>query len=184
MSLIRIVYYAPVMVVVPPLSPLPRLPRPSSMSTATLPVRASISPTLASSPSVFRLFVFPPVAPVVTRRPPKLTGGRCHAAPGFLSSVLMFVGVPPPTCAAGGTCLGCRWRGLGDGAPHDGLEFLDASTVVVWQVGCFGLRSRRSCPNTAVYARAAPIDIYCYILENEIKQPVFGWNMYYHVALA
>ena len=42
------------------------------------------------------LLVFPPVAPVVTRRPPELTGGRCHAAPGVLSSVPMFVGVSPP----------------------------------------------------------------------------------------
>ena len=125
------------------------------MSSATFPVRASLSPPLASSLSVFRLFIFPPVATVVTCRPPELTGGRCHAAPGVLYSVPIFVGVSPLTCAAGGTWLGCRWRGLGDGASRDGLEFLDASTGVVWQVGCFGLRSRRSCPNVAVCARAA-----------------------------
>ena len=38
----------------------------------------------------------PPVAPVVTRRPPvRLTGGRYHAAPGVLSSVPMFEGLTP-----------------------------------------------------------------------------------------
>ena len=46
--------------------------------------------------SVFHLFSAPPIAPVVTRRPPiRLTGGRCHAAPGVLASVSMFGGVPP-----------------------------------------------------------------------------------------
>ena len=105
------------------------------MSTATLPARASLSPPLASSSSDFRLFVFPPVAPVVTRRPLELTGGRCHAAPGVLSRVPMFVGVSPLTCAAGGTWLGCRWRGLGDGAPRNGLESLVLLPGVAW-VAC------------------------------------------------
>ena len=41
----------------------------------------------------------------------------------------------PSTCSAGGTWLGCGWRGVGDGAPRDGLKFLDASTGVVWRVG-------------------------------------------------
>ena len=141
----------------PPSLPSRRFPRPSSISPATFPARVSLSHPLASSLSVFRLFVFHPVAPVVTRRPPELTGGQFHAAPGVLSSVPMFVGVPPPTCAAGGTWIGCRWRGLGDGAPRDGFEFLDASTGVVWRVGCFVLRSRRSCLNTAVCARASPL---------------------------
>ena len=65
----------------------------------------------------FSFICLPPVALVVTCRLPQLTGGRCHAAPGVLSSVPMFVGFPPPTCAAGGTWLGCRWRVLGDDAP-------------------------------------------------------------------
>ena len=36
---------------------------------------------------------------------------------------------PPPTCAAGGTWLGCGWRGKGDGAPRDGLESFVSSFV-------------------------------------------------------
>ena len=35
-------------------------------------------------PLFFRLVVVLPVAPVVTRCPPELTGGRCHAAPVVL----------------------------------------------------------------------------------------------------
>ena len=44
----------------------------------------------------------------------------------------------------GCTWLWCWWRVLGDGAPRDGLDCLDAYTGVVWRVGWFGLRSRRS----------------------------------------
>ena len=83
------------MAVVPPLPPPPDIP-PPELHVYSHFARACISsPPLASFPSVFRLVVFPPVDPVVTHRPPELTGGRCHAAPGVLSSVPMFVGVPP-----------------------------------------------------------------------------------------
>ena len=48
----------------------------------------------------------------------------------------------PPTCAAGGTWLGCGCTVVGDGAPRDGLEFLAASTGVarpsVHLVGALG----------------------------------------------
>ena len=36
---------------------------------------------------------------------------------------------PPPTCAAGGTWLGCGWRGKGDGSPRNGLESVVSSFV-------------------------------------------------------
>ena len=39
--------------------------------------------------------------------------------------------------------------GVGDGAPCDGLEFLDASTGAAQRVCLFGLRTRNSCPNYA-----------------------------------
>ena len=52
------------------------------------------------------------------------------SSPGFLSSV-PYAGLhPPPTCEAGGTWLGCGWRGKGDGAPRDGLESIDSSVGV------------------------------------------------------
>ena len=47
----------------------------------------------------------------------------------------MQVCTPPPTCAAGGTWLGCGWRGEGDGAPRDGLESLGSSAGVA-RVAC------------------------------------------------
>ena len=43
---------------------------------------------------------------------------------------------PPLTCAAGGTWLGCWWRGLGDGSPRKCLEFLVLSPGVV-RVACW-----------------------------------------------
>ena len=49
---------------------------------------------------------------------------------------------PPPTCAAGGTWLGCGWRGKGDGAPRNGMDSLDASAGDA-PVAC---RLRRSSP--------------------------------------
>ena len=70
----------------------------------------SVAP-LVSSPPVFRLYVFPPVAPVVTRRPPELTGGRCHAAPGILSNVPMFL-----ACSTRPVRLVVLGSGVGGGA--------------------------------------------------------------------
>ena len=68
-------------------------------------------------------------------RPNRLAAGAMLPLVSFPVSRCLWACPPPPTCAAGGTWLGCRWRGVGDGAPRNGLEFLDASTGVVWQVG-------------------------------------------------
>ena len=46
------------------------------------------------------------------------------------SASRMKVCIPSLTCAANVTWLGCGWRGEGDGAPCDGLEFLNVSTGV------------------------------------------------------
>ena len=48
----------------------------------------------------------------------------CPWCPGQCPGVWGFA---PPTCAAGGTGLGCGWRGVGDDAPPDGLEVLNTS---------------------------------------------------------
>ena len=57
-----------------------------------------------------------------------LTADQCPLLVSFPASRMKVC--PPPTCTAGGTWLGCGWRGEGDGAPRHGLEFLDASTDV------------------------------------------------------
>ena len=58
----------------------------------------------------------------------RLTSDQCPLLVSCPASCMKVS--PPPTCAAGCTCLGCGWRVEGDGAPHDGLEFLNASTGV------------------------------------------------------
>ena len=110
----------PLMAVVPPLSPPLRFPRPSSMSTSHF-ARACIplSPPLASSLSVFCLVVVPSVAPVVTRRPPELIGGRCHAAPVVLSKCTDddYGRAPPRPVGLAVLGLVVGGEGLGAGAP-------------------------------------------------------------------
>ena len=57
----------------------------------------------------------------------RLTADQCP----LLVSCPAYVGFhPPPTCAAGGTWLGCGRRGKGDGAPRNGLESLNVSAGV------------------------------------------------------
>ena len=94
---------------VPFLSPPSEIPL-SSLCSVNLPVHLSLL-LLPPLPPFAIHFLSSLWAPVVTRRPPVwLTGGRCHAALGCIPSVPALDGFPPPTCAAGVTWLGCRWR--------------------------------------------------------------------------
>ena len=77
--------------------------------------------------------------------PPRSAGYHPPSAgnvwwPGAMLSPVFFpvprcFGLPPLTCAADGTLFRCWWGGLGDGAPRDVLDCLDAATGVVWRVG-------------------------------------------------
>ena len=91
----------------PPLRPFLSIqPTPSSVYSPHLP-SPIVRPSESYQPSGFgrpmSSYVFLPQRPI------------CRFAP------------PPPTCAAGGTWLGCGWGGEGDGTPRDGLESLDSS---------------------------------------------------------
>ena len=57
-----------------------------------------------------------------------LTAGRCHSDPSCLFNVPMFEGLPRLACAAGSTWFGSGWRGVGDGAPPNDVDVLDAYT--------------------------------------------------------
>ena len=119
------------MTVVPPLSPPPRDSpvRAPCLQTLCPPVHPSLSSSFLLS--VHFLFssrrppqkrhLSPAVCPPDWRPVPKLLLVSCPSVP------IMVVGVlPPPTCAAGSTWLGCWWSGLGDGAPP-GRVVLNAS---------------------------------------------------------
>ena len=107
-----------------PLSPPQRFPFPSSMSPNNLPARASLSPPLASSPSVFRLFDVPPSSAGCHPPSTHITDWRpVPCCPWCPVQCPNFWGFDPPTCAAGSTWLGCGWRGVGDGAPPIFLRF-------------------------------------------------------------
>ena len=104
---------------VPPLPPPPpRFPCPNYMSPDNLPTRTSLFPHSCLL-SVRFSFIFclpsgagchPPSSHTTDWRPVPC----CPWCPGQCPDVWGFA---PPTCAAGGTCFGCGWRGLGDDAP-------------------------------------------------------------------
>ena len=127
----RIMYYGSLMDVVPPLSPPTRFPRPSSMSPDKFPTHAYLSPPLSSSPSVFRLFVFPPSSAGCHPPSARPDWRPVTCCPWCSSQCPDVCGFSPPTCAAGGTWLGCRWWGVGDVAPPDVIEVLNASCHTV-----------------------------------------------------
>ena len=99
----------------------------------------SLSPPIASSPSVFRLVDRPPpVLPVVTRCP---FVESIQPSDGLLADAMLpLVSCPEyrsmkvcsHTCAAGSTWFGCELRGVGDGAPLNAIDVLNASIGVAY----------------------------------------------------
>ena len=121
------------MVLVPPLILPPRFnrfPCPLQFSRILSPffLLPPLRPFLFSWPSTSRSVWSPVVHPSEVYSPPadcrtnSLLLVSCPASHMKVS--------PPPICAAGGTWLGCEWRGEGDGAPRNGLELLDVLTGV------------------------------------------------------
>ena len=101
---LRATFSCQLMALVPPsLLPLRFTRQPSSLPTKEICPRVHLSPPLASSPSVCRLFAAHPPSSAGCHLPSarlkstafRLTVGRCHAAPGCLSSVPMFEVLPP-----------------------------------------------------------------------------------------
>ena len=116
------------------------------------------------------------VRPAEVYNPP--ADGQPMFSPGFLSSV-PYEGLLPPTYAAGGTWLRCGWRGEGDGAPCNGLEFLNAFTGVAQ----LSFLRRRSW--TLVDSRGArlsvcpPLSLYNRICSNNLppNRRLFSWSL-------
>ena len=116
----------------------PLLPPSSKIHPGSLPSRASLP-----SPLSFIPFCLLSVHISLFSRPPPKASGPSSSVRREYSSLRLTVDQcpllvsfpaahnaglhPPPTCAAGGTWLGCGRRDEGDGAPCDGLESLDAS---------------------------------------------------------
>ena len=117
----------------------PLLFHPSNIHPGSLPSRAFLT-----SPLSFLPFCFLSVHISVYIRPPPAASGPSLSVRRKSSALRLTADqfpllvscsaahnaglhLPPPTCTAGGTWLGCGRRGEGDGSLRDGLDYLDAS---------------------------------------------------------
>ena len=119
----------------PPLSPLHDSPGFLSLQclfpVSSLFLHIDSSPSVSVSSAVhLQQRLSPVVLPSEVFNPP--ADGRPNAL--LLVScpavIRRFSPPPPLTCAARGNWLVCRWRGKGDVAPNDSLEFLNAPTGI------------------------------------------------------
>ena len=148
----------------PPLSPLQDSPGFLALqclfplSSLFLPIDSSTSVSVSSAVHLQHLLLF-----VV--RPSEVYNPPADCQPNALLLVYCPADLrgfapsppPPPTCAAGDTWLGCGWRGEGDGAPRDGLEFLDALAGVAGIAYlCQRLRSLLDYLGTRLYVSPPP----------------------------
>ena len=139
------------------------------MSPYNLPARSSLSTSLSSSMSVFRLFSTPPSSTGCQPPSARTTDWRlvpcCLWCPDQCPNVWGFA---PPTCAAGGTWIGCGWRGVGDNTPPMVLRssirltiptrpMIEVSSALLTPLNHLGARLclppplspyNRTCPNT------------------------------------
>ena len=104
-------------------------------------------PSSAIFPHPLSLPLLPPICPFLFSRlstsssavDTRRSSVGSQTSDGIPANSLLLVPCPasrrmksfPPTCAAGSNWFRCGWRGVGDGAPLDCLEFLDASKGVV-----------------------------------------------------
>ena len=93
-----------------------------------------LRPFLCSQPTLLQCLVPPIVLPPssVRRRDtnPPASSDQC---PLLVSRpIIPYAGLhpPPPTCAAGGTCLGCGWGGRRIRHPRGGLESVVSSAGI------------------------------------------------------